>query len=161
MCDDMSSLTAQAHSGHSKHNNQSTEQQHISEKSAIGCLSIRVPSQTVLPTLKERMKSFKDDEDEPVVFPKPYEDHSYGIPDTAPTVPAEPVDAAVQVDGEANGDTPMNRRIMMRNMILTDDTSVRFYTGLPTKGVLQTIYEPPNRHLRVLFLPPVLGDSVR
>ncbi|KAK3877107.1 hypothetical protein Pcinc_018159 [Petrolisthes cinctipes] len=56
----MSSLTSQAHSGHSKHNNQCTEQQHISEKSAIGCLSIRVPSQTVLPTLKERMKTFKD-----------------------------------------------------------------------------------------------------
>lgn len=41
----------------------------------------------------------------------------------------------------ANGDTPMNRRAMMRNMILTDDASVRFYTGLPTKGYLEIIYQ--------------------
>lgn len=37
------------------------------------------------------------DGDEPVAVPKPFEDHSYSLPSTAPAVAAEPVDAAVQV----------------------------------------------------------------
>ena len=37
------------------------------------------------------------DGDEAMAVPKPHEDHSYSTPDTISTVPAEPVDAAVQV----------------------------------------------------------------
>lgn len=39
------------------------------------------------------------DEDERVAIPKRYEDHFYSLPNSAPAVAKEPVDAAVQVGG--------------------------------------------------------------
>lgn len=75
------------------------------------------------------------------MLPPPHADHTYIMSSIPNTPAAEPVDAAVQVDVGTHAANKIHRRAMTRDIILTDDDSVRFYTGLPSKDILVTIFD--------------------
>ncbi|XP_045130424.1 uncharacterized protein LOC123515644 [Portunus trituberculatus] len=73
--------------------------------------------------------------------PPPHADHTYTMASIPSTPAAEPVDAAVQVEVGTHAAIKIHLRAMTRDIILTDDGSVRFYTGLPSKDTLVTIFD--------------------
>ncbi|XP_045106144.1 uncharacterized protein LOC123501387 [Portunus trituberculatus] len=85
--------------------------------------------------------SLASDGHETKMSPPPHADHTYTMASIPSTPAAEPVDAAVQVDVGTHAANKIHRRAMTRDIILTDDGSVRFYTGFPSKDTLVTIFD--------------------